>query len=443
MRNEIENGVLAQLAINEIHKLRAKTIPKELATEPKSHVPLRIAYLIDQIKHPDEITLLRTVYRNLFHVVGVVSTQSKRQERLIEHMSLSEASTVMERDRRQEEESGQQLDKALQVADYFIRNDKRNIEAIRKQIERFFNLLHGSNGITPTKHEYGMYVAHAAGLRSACLSRQVGAAISDVKGEIVATGCNDVPKGGGGLYSAEDAEKDNRCVHHEEKTCFNDREKNLLKKNIKAAIVAELPKLSNGQALTDAGIDLIIESVYGAARIADLIEFSRAVHAEMDAIISLARLGTPGIEGGNLYTTTFPCHSCARHIVAAGISKVYYIEPYEKSLAQRLHSDAISFDADDETNDLNHVKFIHFEGVSPRQYFNIFKMNKRKEKDGKIITLHSKIEATKVINEYLDDYRDFESKVIEHMTKILPALFSRAVPVAIEPAANDNKSDRT
>ncbi|ATR77806.1 hypothetical protein CTI69_29345 (plasmid) [Klebsiella pneumoniae] len=34
----------------------------------------------------------------------------------------------------------------------------------------------------------------------------------------------------------------------------------------------------------------------------------------MDAITSLARLGNGGFSDKVLYTTTFPCHNCARHI---------------------------------------------------------------------------------------------------------------------------------
>ena len=48
--------------------------------------------------------------------------------------------------------------------------------------------------------------------------------------------------------------------------------------------------------------------------------------------------------GTTLYTTTFPCHNCTRHIVAAGISRVVYVKPYPKSLAFQLHYDSISLE---------------------------------------------------------------------------------------------------
>jgi cytidine deaminase len=52
--------------------------------------------------------------------------------------------------------------------------------------------------------------------------------------------------------------------------------------------------------------------------IMNIIEFGRTVHAEMAALIDALRRGV-NIKGSTLYVTTFPCHECARHIVAAGI----------------------------------------------------------------------------------------------------------------------------
>lgn len=428
--------ILAEWAIKDIVLRRGKDIPPEEEGRPKDFVPKRVAYLIDQIKHQDEVLLLRKVYRNLFHLVGVISVHDNRQKRLTtgrDRVPKASISELMERDRKQEEDNGQQLDKALQMADFFVRSDRGTVAALNHQMERFLALLHGKNGLTPTKQEYGMYMAYAAGLRSACLARQVGAAIANVKGEIVATGCNDVPKSGGGLYSAEDGSADKRCVHREEQNCFNDREKLQLKQAIEDAIRQfRWQKDDKEVRIPDEEIPNLLGKVYSASRIKDLIEFSRAVHAEMDAIVGLARTGTSGTRGGVLYTTTFPCHSCARHIVASGIAKVYYIEPYEKSLAQNLHSDAIAFDTEDEEakvsqNDVigTHppVKFIHFEGISPRQYLNFFKMTVRKDDNGRVVQIVPS-GAEKSVTEYLDDYRDFESKVVDHLESVLPGTAS-------------------
>jgi len=52
-------------------------------------------------------------------------------------------------------------------------------------------------------------------------------------------------------------------------------------------------------------------------------ELCVAIHSEQNAIISAARNGV-AIDGVELYCTGFPCVICARMIVNAGITTVYY-----------------------------------------------------------------------------------------------------------------------
>ena len=65
------------------------------------------------------------------------------------------------------------------------------------------------------------------------------------------------------------------------------------------------------------------------------------VHAEMDALVGSARRGE-SVKDCVMYCTTFPCHICAKHIVASGIKSLVFIEPYPKSHAAELFSDSIS-----------------------------------------------------------------------------------------------------
>ena len=54
------------------------------------------------------------------------------------------------------------------------------------------------------------------------------------------------------------------------------------------------------------------------------------VHAEMNAINFAAKHGI-AIEGSELYTILEPCDDCLKNIIAAGIKKIYYVIPYDKS----------------------------------------------------------------------------------------------------------------
>ena len=65
-------------------------------------------------------------------------------------------------------------------------------------LARFFRSFFGANNVSPTREEYGMYMAKTASLRSLDLSRQIGAAIFTQKGEVITLGSNEVPRQGGG-----------------------------------------------------------------------------------------------------------------------------------------------------------------------------------------------------------------------------------------------------
>src|SRR4029079_6724950 len=77
--------------------------------------------------------------------------------------------------------------------------------------------------------------------------------------------------------------------------------------------------------------------------IKDIIEFGRMVHAEMNALADAARFRRSTI-GATLYCTTMPCHMCAKLIIAAGIDRVVYVHPYNKSLVAELFEDSVAVD---------------------------------------------------------------------------------------------------
>src|SRR5690606_26190311 len=109
------------------------------------------------------------------------------------------------------------------------------------------------------------------------------------------------------------------------------------------------------------------------SRLLDITEFGRAVHAEMEALLACGRSGTSP-RGGTLFSTTFPCHNCAKHIVASGIRRVVYLEPYPKSQAKDLHDDSIELGQHEEPGDEtgSKVVFEPFQGVGPRRFFDLF-----------------------------------------------------------------------
>jgi deoxycytidylate deaminase len=409
--------ILAEFGVQSIFVRRQER--EQTLASGATAVPRRVAYLLDQLKRPEEVELLRALYRNLFYLIGVTRPHEQRLRHLISlGLSRSEAERLIDIDRHEDSSAGQRLDKTLHLADMFVCNEAEAGAGL--MVDRFIRLVHGDRTLSPSADEAGMYAAHAASLRSACLSRQVGAAIVNAHGDVMATGCNDVPTAMGGLYSSGCA-GDQRCVHLPGRQCFNDLHKRKLQARIGEVLDASLAEMQIR--LPQEVRRRALEAVYRETRVGSLTEFSRAVHAEMEAILAIARNGVKGLMGATLFSTTFPCHSCARHIVAAGIHRVVYIEPYDKSLAQDLHRDSIEFELNAGSpagmqRSGPRIRFQHFAGVAPRLYAVVFKSATRKDEgSGRLIALRLE-SSRKVLPEYMDNYIEFEEAAMQHFRKV-------------------------
>jgi cytidine deaminase len=144
---------------------------------------------------------------------------------------------------------------------------------------------------------------------------------------------------------------------------------------------------SDLQRLTAEAFDVQNPVLPQRSQIRNLIEFGRAVHAEMAAIVDAARRGV-STEHASMFVTAFPCHLCARHIVAAGIDYVFFIEPYAKSRTAELYPDSIALESS--RAGVQQVLFQPFVGVAPRQYMSFFTATKRKKSDGSVLAFQSR-----------------------------------------------------
>ncbi|RWM21186.1 MAG: deoxycytidylate deaminase [Mesorhizobium sp.] len=376
---------LARLAIAQIREVRQKI------TGAYSTPAFGRAYIIRQLKREAEVELLKKVYGRKFILVSVFLNEKDRRETLVKRIAEYTATTssdedndkeaiaLMSRDAQEEKEvHGQEVSLIFHKGDVFV--DGASKSAIEKTISRFIQAFFGHNGISPTRMEYGMYAAAGAALRSIDLSRQVGAAIFSPRGEIIAMGCNEVPKAFGGTYWADDGAQSHRDF--EEGLDANQLHKTVIVRDLIDRLdevgVLKKDKLKSLRKPNEFRAFVESEPIK-ASKAMDIIEFGRMIHAEMGAISDAARNGVAARDS-ILFVTTFPCHMCAKHIVAAGIKKVVFLEPYPKSYAKKLHSDSITFEP---TEADKKVYFEPFLGISPRRYRDIFEKVKRKDKHGK------------------------------------------------------------
>ena len=127
------------------------------------------------------------------------------------------------------------------------------------------------------------------------------------------------------------------------------------------------------------------------------------------AITDAARRGVSVFQQ-TLFTSTFPCHECTKHIVAAGISEVVYVEPYPKSLALQLFDDSIHLEKGPGTSP---VVFRPFVGVGPRMYTSLFAMVERKDQGGKTISWDPRDAGPRIIRYETPDYLVREDQAME------------------------------
>lgn len=393
LRKDHGNSILARFAIQRITMEREKALAAKEVKQAElfdidgsqmsgrlPHDSRRVCHIIDSIKHEDELRLLRSVYGDMLHVVGVYSPIELRIEQIEKKKAAQdEIHRLIDRDSGEEVANGQRVEDTFPQSDFFLRVDTTTDSQRKSRVRRFLDLMLGVRIVTPTINERAMYSAFSAARNSACLSRQVGAAITSESGEILATGWNDVPKAFGGLYNTLDQnssmDDDKRCWNLDGGHCFNDEEKT----KIANALV---DRLIQNDLIPQAKRQKAFEAVRKDSQLKSLIEFSRAVHAEMHALLSAGESQGGRIRNGKLFVTTYPCHSCARHIVAAGIREVYFLEPYRKSLATKLHSDAITEREGDEEK----VRVMPFDGVAPSRFLKFFTAHPggRKDSQGKM-----------------------------------------------------------
>lgn len=401
LRHTYGPSILAELAVDYIRLEREKH--KQESSEA-NYTRRRVCHIIDSIKNKEELALLKLVYRDMLYVVGVFAPLSLREKNLGRKNNLSgaEVHKLIDRDSGEESKDGQTVADTFPQSDFFLRVDEGTDSQLNKRVERFLHLILGTKVITPLPSESAMYAAAMASANSACLSRQVGAAVTDADGNLLSIGWNDVPKFGGGLYVDGDA--DSRCWNHDNGKCFNDEEKQFFANEVVLALNRLIPKESVEEARS---------IVRKSPKLGGLIEFSRAIHAEMHAILNAGRMAGDRIFGGKIFVTTYPCHSCARHIIAAGISEVYYIEPYRKSLAIRLHSDAIS----EQELDTKKVRVLAYDGVAPTKFLALFRVQSNSRKrEGKLIRISLK-EAMPRIEKSLESLPSREAIVVKSLIK--------------------------
>lgn len=380
---------MARLSVLQIRSARTD---HNMASDPPDIGPLnRHAFIVNSLKRPEEIRLLKEVYGDAFVLLASYAARDTRRDTLAARIAKSKnkeasdcrhiAERLIDRDEGESGEFGQDVSDTFFRGDAFI--DASEKADLDDAVRRFVEILFGHPFQTPNRDELGMHHAFASALRSADVSRQVGAAICTEDGQVLAVGTNEVPKAGGGLYWG-DGEADGRDFRFADTDEPNAEMKLIILSDLLERLKTE-KYLREDLTIIDPAVVGQIASHLGDSRLMGITEYGRQVHAEMAAITDAARRGI-SIQGTTLYCTTFPCHNCAKHIVAAGIAKVIYIEPYPKSQVQRLFPDSIAVDRRPKYRE---VLFSPFVGFAPTRFADFFVMRERRDASKHILRWES------------------------------------------------------
>lgn len=311
-----------------------KVIQKLIIVLQKKHTKegkRNLFIVIDAIRNPYEAEYFKQRHAH-FYLVSVNTPNAERLRHLRESHKYSEAQIKKLDDKEYPKKTSgaemfisQNIQKCIELADIHLNNptrEKFNDNELANQLYWYVSLMKHPGLVTPNSIERGMQLAFAAKLNSGCISRQVGAVITDSSFSIKAVGWNSVPEGQVPciLRSATDLmDGGDRSAYSEYE--LNDAEfRKVIEDTYKSVISIK--------ELQGRNFSFCFKDVYNEVEDKQNQVHTRSLHAEENAFLQITKYGGGGIKGGVLFTTASPCELCSKKAYQLGISQIIYIDPY-------------------------------------------------------------------------------------------------------------------
>lgn len=342
-------------------------------------------FVIDSFRNPEEVQFFRKRYGSFF-LCSLYANKELRKKRAGEFLT----DRCEKRDRGKYKATidlhKQNVPDCVLLSDYAINNDSDD-DVYKNKMIKLLCLIDRPGIVYPTVEEVSMNLAYNVSLRSTCISRQVGAVITNSDGFVIATGWNDVGSGQLGCslnciddytkYSNSDSllsvwrdkyqefRNDGLFDDYQPNSyfCFKDIEsKSFSSKKIDKAYKKFCKEKRSEDNMPDSSHEELLSFIKQNISIKRL-EYARALHAEENAILQAARFGGVGISGGTIYSTTFPCELCAKKIYQSQIKRIVYTEPYPESISEKIFL----------KDGVRQIKVEQFEGVKSSSFFKLYK----------------------------------------------------------------------
>ena len=364
--NTVENIYEISNVINRIIKAR-KLVNKDKATR----------IVIDSLRNSLEIMFFRERY-SAFYMLATKDVMDNSRERILKRLpediigekqrnDLTDKLLDLDDTEYKTKDfskgifSSPDVENCIQKSDYHILNLKKddvnnfldlyqppfkelNFLTREEQLLKLVALISQPGLITPSSVERSMQVANSAKLNSGCISRSVGAAITDEAFYVKSIGWNDVAKGHTpcNLRDVNDLIKPSSKEWLDQTKHYSPFEKG--KASAKSSFKYKNEKPGNFQeALEDYFSDSLKKNekdlqgkncAFCFKTIHNHYEgeanqvHTRSLHAEENAMLQITKLGGQGVKDGILFTTASPCELCSKKAYQLGIKTIYFIDPY-------------------------------------------------------------------------------------------------------------------
>ena len=319
--------------------------------------------VIDALRNPFEILYFRERYAS-FYLMSVNTTENIRHDALFKKNYNIEQIQILDKEEAGKKDFGDSyqmidLDKCIELSDIHITHDATPAEKNRDLVNQIFTylaLIKHPGLVSPSPIERLMQIAYTAKVNSGCLSRQVGAAITDEYFSLKSIGWNTTAEGQTPctLRNMDD------LLNQEDEKAYSNHEHN--NKPFREAINKLHLKYDESK-LNGLPLAFCFKDIHTSInnKQAGNQVHTRSLHAEENAFLQLAKYGSMGIKGGKLFTTASPCELCAKKAYQLGIKEIYYIDSYP-GISQKHILECGE----------NQPSMILFKGAIGRAYINLY-----------------------------------------------------------------------
>lgn len=214
-----------------------------------------------------------------------------------------------------------------------------------EQWMKFASLILHPGLITPSAEERCMSIAYVSSFNSSCISRKVGAVITNKFHSVRTIGWNDVPYGQipCGLRNLCDVCDIEGCDYSN--ICYSEFEREYVGDRYSGKSFPDLVKNDYNDKIERFEFETGLPFAYCFRSLDNKFSgeknqvHTRSLHAEENAMLQMVKYGGEPLKDGVIYVTASPCELCSKKLYQVGIRRIVYIEDYPGiAMKQIIHA---------------------------------------------------------------------------------------------------------